>query len=141
MKSVIQFLKIIFLIGTHGMAIAGVFCAVEVASRGNLGGAIALGATAGIIILDLIAWWSSLNAEPTRRQRLGNILYWGGCICAALLAVSGVFFAISSGVFYNPYWVFVVLYATVVFWLPRSSVGRLAALFFTSLRAVERNSN
>jgi hypothetical protein len=73
---------------------------------------------AGIIIIDLIAWWTSLNAEPTRRQRLGNILYWGGCICGVVLVVSGVFFVIVSGLFHNPFSLFVVLYAITVFWLP-----------------------
>jgi hypothetical protein len=33
---VIRFLKIVFLIGAHGMAIAGVFFAVEAASKGNI---------------------------------------------------------------------------------------------------------
>jgi hypothetical protein len=65
------------LIGTHGLAIAGVFFSVEAASRGNLGFAVAFAAEAAVIILDLIAWWSFKNAESARRHQIGNIIYWG----------------------------------------------------------------
>src|SRR4051812_39700603 len=99
MKFSVQFLKNIFLIGAHGMAIAGVFCAFEAANGGNVRAApISFGMVAGIIMLDLMVWWGSLNAEPIRRQRLGNMLYWGGCIGGALLLVAGVFFVIDSGI-------------------------------------------
>jgi hypothetical protein len=119
MKSIIQFLKIIFLIGAHGVAIAGVFLAVETASRGNVRAApIAFGAMTGIIIFDLIAWWSFRDSDPARRHRIGNILYWGGCICGALLAVYGVFFVIVSGISHNPFWVFNAFWAAAVLGLP-----------------------
>ena len=101
------------------MAIAGVFCAFEAATKGNVVAApISLGVMAGIIILDLIVWWGSLNAEPTRRQWLGNRLYWGGCIGGAFLLVAGVFFVIVSGISQNPFWVFNLAFAAAVFWLP-----------------------
>jgi hypothetical protein len=134
MELVIRFLKIVFLIGTHGVAIVGVFFAIKAANANNLGAAIALGAMSGIIICDLIAWWTFRDAEPTRRHQIGNILYWGGCICAALLAISGALYAISSGVFYNPYWLFVVLFVIAVFWLPAFvcwRVGRAFLYFLT----------
>jgi hypothetical protein len=129
MKLVIRFLKIIFLIGTHGLAVAGVFFSVEVASSGNVGFAIAFGAMAGVIILDLIAWWSFMNAAPARRHQIGNVVYWCGCISALLFAVSGAFFAVSWGVFHNPYWVFVVLTVTAVFWLPAFVCWRVGRAF------------
>jgi hypothetical protein len=129
MKSVILFLKVVFLIGTHGLAIAGVFFSVDAASRGNLGFAVAFAAEAAVITLDLIAWWSFRNAESARRHQIGNIIYWGGCISAALIAVSGVFVAVSWGVFYNPYWLFVVLTMTAVFWLPAFVCWRVGRAF------------
>ena len=111
------------------MAIAGVFFSVDAASRGNLGFAVAFAAEAAVITLDLIAWWSFRNAESARRHQIGNIIYWGGCISAALIAVSGVFVAVSWGVFYNPYWLFVVLTMTAVFWLPAFVCWRVGRAF------------
>jgi hypothetical protein len=116
MKSLIRFFEIAFWIGTHGVAIAGVFFAVKAASGNNFGAAIAFGAMSGVIILGLIAWWSFMNAEPTRRHWLGNILYQGGYICAGLLAVAGVVFAGIYGRD-NLYGGLVAPFVIVVFWI------------------------
>jgi hypothetical protein len=129
MKLIIRLLKIFFLIGTHGLAVAGVIFSFEAAKSGALEFAIAFGATAGVIILDLIAWWTFRNAEPARRHQIGNLIYWGGCIFAALLAASGVLVAVSWGVVYNTYWLFVVLTMTAVFWLPAFVCWRIGRAF------------
>jgi hypothetical protein len=90
--------KNIFLIATHGVAIAGVFFAVISWRGSNLGAAIAFGTMAGATILGLIAWWNFMNAEPTRQRWLGNILYQGARDCSVVLVVVGKIFA---WMFYN----------------------------------------
>jgi hypothetical protein len=140
MKSIIRFLKIVFLIGAHGVAIAGVFIVffvLEKAEPGSaraailvsFGPAISFGLMAGITIFDLIAWWNFRDADPARRHRIGNILHWGGLICGVLLAVSGVVFALVAGISGNPFWVFNALFAAAVFEIPAFICWRFGRAF------------
>jgi hypothetical protein len=123
------------LIGSHGVAITAVLFAADALSKGNLGGTVAFGALAGVIIFGLISWWSFKIVEPTSYHRLGNSLYLGGRDCAWLLVIAGVAFAVAFG-WDNPFWGFVAPFMIVVFWLAALAcwiVGR-AFLYFLADR-------
>jgi hypothetical protein len=108
--------KNIFLIATHGVAIAGVFFAVKSWSGNNPFAAMAFGTMAGATILGLIAWWNFMKAEPIRQRWLGNFLYEGACTCSVILAVVGVVLAWGFYDGNNPYWELISPFMIVAFW-------------------------
>jgi hypothetical protein len=48
--------------------------------------------------------------------RLGNVIYWLGCIAAGITLVSGAFEAIS-GAFRSPWYFLIIVLAAAIIWL------------------------